>query len=218
MAGKARRSVGCVSLCRIPRCTARLPIYAGLACSPGHSPAGSEMALPMVASDSSTAGVASSSVWTIRVPARVLAPGRSGAVPAALVYNGDTPLTVTVHCAGRDVVVQVWRLDIGGTPLYLSTRSARRTRRSTMGLNQPSLTSRTGPPSRPVRAPRDRLDAWSSTRWRLEPVRRAPQRGHAALAPWRWSPRDGLWTPTARAFHAARERTVSQPTTPVERR
>ena len=41
-------------------------------------------------------------------------------VPAALVHNesGDA-LTVTVPLRGRDVVVQVWRIDVGRVPLYL---------------------------------------------------------------------------------------------------
>src|SRR5207253_9617670 len=41
-------------------------------------------------------------------------------VPAALVYNTDgLPLTVAVPLRGRDVVVQVWRVDVGRVPLYL---------------------------------------------------------------------------------------------------
>ncbi len=41
-------------------------------------------------------------------------------LPAALVTNGDgTPSTVEVPVRGRPVHVQIWRVDIGRTPLYL---------------------------------------------------------------------------------------------------
>jgi len=41
-------------------------------------------------------------------------------LPAALVTNGDgAPLTVTVPIRGHDVLVQVWRVDVGRVPLYL---------------------------------------------------------------------------------------------------
>jgi starch phosphorylase len=41
-------------------------------------------------------------------------------LPAALVTQEDgDPLTVTVPIAGRDVVAQVWRVDVGRVPLYL---------------------------------------------------------------------------------------------------
>jgi glycogen phosphorylase len=41
-------------------------------------------------------------------------------VPAALVSGPDgSPLTVTVPVAGRDVVAQVWRVDVGRVPLLL---------------------------------------------------------------------------------------------------
>ena len=41
-------------------------------------------------------------------------------VPAALVTGGDgEPLTVSVPFVGRDVVAQVWRVDVGRVPLLL---------------------------------------------------------------------------------------------------
>ncbi|HYH87814.1 MAG TPA: alpha-glucan family phosphorylase [Solirubrobacteraceae bacterium] len=41
-------------------------------------------------------------------------------VPAALVTGADgTPLTVSVPVAGRDVVAQIWRVDVGRVPLLL---------------------------------------------------------------------------------------------------
>jgi starch phosphorylase len=41
-------------------------------------------------------------------------------LPAALVTrSGGAPLTVTVPVRGRDVLVQVWRVDVGRVPLYL---------------------------------------------------------------------------------------------------
>jgi glycogen phosphorylase len=43
-----------------------------------------------------------------------------GRVPAALVTGDDgAPLTVTVPIAGRDVVAQIWRVDVGRVPLLL---------------------------------------------------------------------------------------------------
>jgi starch phosphorylase len=40
-------------------------------------------------------------------------------VPAALVTAGDQPLTVSVPVADRQVVAQVWRVEVGRVPLYL---------------------------------------------------------------------------------------------------
>src|SRR3954466_12206947 len=40
-------------------------------------------------------------------------------VPAALVTAGDQPLTVSVPVADRQVVAQVWRVDVGRVPLLL---------------------------------------------------------------------------------------------------
>jgi glycogen phosphorylase len=40
-------------------------------------------------------------------------------VPAALVTAGDQPLTVTVSVADRQVVAQVWRVEVGRVPLLL---------------------------------------------------------------------------------------------------
>lgn len=41
-------------------------------------------------------------------------------LPAALVTaNGIEPLTVSVPIRGRDVVAQIWRVDVGRVPLYL---------------------------------------------------------------------------------------------------
>src|SRR5581483_9598673 len=41
-------------------------------------------------------------------------------LPAALVTDAEgAPLTVTVPVRGHDVLVQVWRVDVGRVPLYL---------------------------------------------------------------------------------------------------
>src|SRR4029078_6096074 len=40
-------------------------------------------------------------------------------VPAALVTAGDQPLTVSVPVADRQVVAQVWRVEVGRIPLLL---------------------------------------------------------------------------------------------------
>src|SRR3954451_3170873 len=40
-------------------------------------------------------------------------------VPAALVTAGDQPLTVSVPVADRQVVAQIWRVDVGRVPLFL---------------------------------------------------------------------------------------------------
>jgi len=40
-------------------------------------------------------------------------------LPGALVTRANRPLTIRVTLAGRDVVAQIWRVDIGRVPLYL---------------------------------------------------------------------------------------------------
>ena len=40
-------------------------------------------------------------------------------LPGALVTRANRPITVRVTLAGRDVAVQIWRVDIGRVPLYL---------------------------------------------------------------------------------------------------
>jgi starch phosphorylase len=40
-------------------------------------------------------------------------------LPGALVTRANRPLTVRVTLAGREVVAQIWRIDIGRVPLYL---------------------------------------------------------------------------------------------------
>ena len=43
-----------------------------------------------------------------------------GRLPGALVHDEDgVPLTVTVPIQGRDVVAQIWRIDVGRVPLFL---------------------------------------------------------------------------------------------------
>lgn len=47
-------------------------------------------------------------------------PTRPERLPAALVIGpGGDPLSVRVHVRGREVAVQVWRVDVGRVPLYL---------------------------------------------------------------------------------------------------
>jgi starch phosphorylase len=93
-------------------------------------------------------------------------------LPAALVLGQDgNPLTVPVPLRGREVVVQVWRVEVGRTPLYLLDAE-----RPENGRVDRWITGRLGDSSRPVRAARDRLGAGSAGDGD-RPLHRPPQRG-----------------------------------------
>ena len=136
-------------------------------------------------------------------------------VPAALVYNGDAPLTVTVPLRGRDVVVQVWRLDIGRTPLYLL--DAQRPENS--AIDQ-WITSRLYVADRPTRLAQYALLGIGSMRvldaMGMDPCVVHLNEGHAALAPLEMARREmALGKSRHEAFTAARDRTVFTTHTPV---
>ncbi len=136
-------------------------------------------------------------------------------VPAALVYNGDVPLTVTVPLRGRDVVVQVWRLDIGRTPLYLL--DAQRPENSPIDQ---WITSRLYVADRATRLAQYALLGIGSMRildaMGLDPCVVHLNEGHAALAPLEMARREmALGRSRHDAFSAARERTVFTTHTPV---
>ena len=107
-------------------------------------------------------------------------------VPAALVYNGETPLTVTVPLRGRDVVVQVWRLDIGRTPLYLLDAQRPGELGNRPVDHQPSLRRRPANPARPVRTPRHRLDACPRRHGNGTDASSTSTKATPRSRPWRW--------------------------------
>ncbi|MFI5285311.1 MAG: alpha-glucan family phosphorylase [Candidatus Dormibacteria bacterium] len=136
-------------------------------------------------------------------------------VPAALVHKGGTPLTVTVPLRGRDVVVQVWRLDVGRTPLYLL--DAQRPENS--AIDQ-WITSRLYVADRPTRLAQYALLGIGSMRaldaMGLDPSVVHLNEGHAALAPLEIARREmSHGRSRHEAFTAARERTVFTTHTPV---
>ena len=136
-------------------------------------------------------------------------------VPAALVTNGDAPLTVTIPLRQRDVVVQVWRLDIGRTPLYLL--DAQRPENSPIDQ---WITSRLYVADRPTRLAQYALLGIGSMRaldaMGIDPCVVHLNEGHGALAPLEMARREmANGRSRHEAFTAARERTVFTTHTPV---
>ena len=137
-------------------------------------------------------------------------------VPAALVTNGDnTPLTVTVPLRGRDVTVQVWRLDIGRTPLYLL--DAQRPENSPIDQ---WITSRLYVADRPTRLAQYALLGIGSMRvldaMGIDPCVVHLNEGHGALAPLEMARRQmAQGRSRHEAFTSAREHTVFTTHTPV---
>ena len=137
-------------------------------------------------------------------------------VPAALVHNEDgVPLTVTVPLRGRDVVVQVWRTDIGRVPLYLL--DAQRPENTRIDR---WITTRLYVADRASRLAQYALLGIGSMRalqaMGLEPAVVHLNEGHAALAPLELARREIATGRNAHdAFTAARERTIFTTHTPV---
>jgi glycogen phosphorylase len=137
-------------------------------------------------------------------------------VPAALVHNAyGEPLTVRVPLRGRDVTVQIWRVDVGRTRLYLL--DAQRPENSRIDR---WITSRLYVSDRATRLAQYALLGIGSVR-ALEAMGMDPaivhlNEGHAALAPLELARRDlaGGRERNA-AFIAARDRTVFTTHTPV---
>ena len=137
-------------------------------------------------------------------------------VPAALVTNanGDV-LTLSVPLRGRDVVVQVWRVDVGRVPLYLL--DAQRPENSRMDC---WITSRLYDGDRAIRLAQYALLGIGSM-LALQAIGVEPSvvhlnEGHGALAPLELARRGiAAGVERHRAFSEARERTVFTTHTPV---
>ena len=137
-------------------------------------------------------------------------------VPAALVRNAEgDALTVRVPLRGRDVVVQVWRIDVGRVPLYLL--DARRAENSRVDR---WITTRLYVSDRAIRLAQYALLGIGSMRalqaMGIDPCVVHLNEGHAALAPLELARRDiAAGRDRHEAFAAARERTVFTTHTPV---
>ena len=137
-------------------------------------------------------------------------------VPAALVCNSDgEALTVNVPIRGRDVIVQVWRVDVGRVPLYLL--DAQRHENSRVDR---WITSRLYASDRAIRLAQYALLGIGSMRalaaMHLEPSVVHLNEGHGALAPLEVARAAiAAGADRAAAFSAARERTVFTTHTPV---
>jgi len=137
-------------------------------------------------------------------------------VPAALVHNTDgEPLTVRVPLRGRDVVVQVWRVDVGRVRLYLL--DAQRPENSRIDR---WITGRLYVSDRATRLAQYALLGIGSMRaldaMGMDPSVVHLNEGHAALAPLELARRDIVaGAERNAAFIAARERTVFTTHTPV---
>jgi starch phosphorylase len=137
-------------------------------------------------------------------------------VPAALVTNArGEVLTVSVPLRGRDVVVQVWRVDIGRVPLFLL--DAQRPENSRMDR---WITSRLYDGDRSIRLAQYALLGIGSMRalaaMGMDPSVVHLNEGHGALAPLELARRAvAAGMERSQAFGAARERTVFTTHTPV---
>lgn len=137
-------------------------------------------------------------------------------VPAALVrdHSGE-PVTVSVPVRGRDVVVQIWRVDVGRVPLYLLDAERPENTRVDRWI-----TGRLYVADRAIRLAQYALLGIGSMRalaaMGMDPVMVHLNEGHAALAPLELARRDvERGVERSRAFAAARERTVFTTHTPV---
>ncbi len=137
-------------------------------------------------------------------------------IPAALVHDErGEPLTVSVPLRGRDVTVQVWRVDVGRVPLYLL--DAQRPENSRVDR---WITSRLYVSDRAIRLAQYALLGIGSMRalqaMGMDPCVVHLNEGHAALAPLELARREIVaGRERHEAFAAARERTVFTTHTPV---
>ena len=137
-------------------------------------------------------------------------------VPAALVHNTNgEPLTVAVPIRGRDVVVQVWRVNVGRVPLFLL--DADRPENSRIDR---WITSRLYVGDRASRLAQYALLGIGSMRvleaMGMDPAVVHLNEGHAALAPLELARREmAAGRDRHQAYAAARERTVFTTHTPV---
>lgn len=137
-------------------------------------------------------------------------------VPAALVHTAEGEvLTVSVPLRGRDVVVQVWRVDVGCVPLFLL--DAQRPENSRMDQ---WITSRLYDGDRAIRLAQYALLGIGSMRalqaMGMDPSVVHLNEGHGALAALELARREvAAGADRHQAFSAARERTVFTTHTPV---
>ena len=137
-------------------------------------------------------------------------------IPAALVHNdAGEPLTVSVPLRGRDLCVQIWRVDVGRVRLYLL--DAQRPENSRVDS---WITSRLYVSDRTIRLAQYALLGIGSMRalqaMGMDPCVVHLNEGHAALAPLELARRDiAAGRDPHEAFAAARERTVFTTHTPV---
>ncbi|MBJ7595715.1 MAG: alpha-glucan family phosphorylase [Candidatus Dormibacteraeota bacterium] len=137
-------------------------------------------------------------------------------VPAALVRNSAAePLTVSVPLRGRQLVVQVWRVQVGRVPLFLL--DADRPENSRIDR---WITARLYESDRGIRLAQYALLGIGSMRvldaMGMDPAIVHLNEGHAALAPLELARRDiAAGADRYTAFAAARERTVFTTHTPV---
>jgi starch phosphorylase len=137
-------------------------------------------------------------------------------LPAALVLGPDgAPLTVPVPLRGREVVVQVWRVEVGRTPLYLLDAE-----RPENGRVDRWITGRLYVADRAIRLAQYALLGIGSVRalraMGIDPCIVHLNEGHGGLAPLELARTEMLaGHDRSTAFALARERTVFTTHTPV---
>jgi glycogen phosphorylase len=137
-------------------------------------------------------------------------------VPAALVCNENgEPLTVSVPLRGRQLIVQVWRVQVGRVPLFLLDADRRENSRTDRWV-----TARLYESDRGIRLAQYALLGIGSMRvlaaMGMDPAVVHLNEGHAALAPLELARRDiAAGGDRHTAFAAARERTIFTTHTPV---
>jgi len=137
-------------------------------------------------------------------------------LPAALVTGADgAPITVTVPLRGRELVVQVWRVEVGRTPLYLLD-----TERPENSRVDRWITGRLYVADRAIRLAQYALLGIGSLRalraMGMDPCIVHLNEGHGALAPLELARTEiAGGHDRSTAFSLARERTVFTTHTPV---
>jgi glycogen phosphorylase len=137
-------------------------------------------------------------------------------LPAALVTGSDgLPLTIAVPLRGRDVVVQVWRVDVGRVPLFLLD-----TQRAENSRSDRWITARLYVGDRKLRLAQYALLGIGGIQalqaMGFDPAIVHMNEGHAALAPLELALADvRAGRGFDEALEAARERTVFTTHTPV---
>jgi starch phosphorylase len=136
-------------------------------------------------------------------------------LPAALVTRDDgSPLVVDVQVAGRDVHVQVWRVQVGRVPLFLLDAN-----REDNGTAERWITARLYVGDPVVRLEQYALLGVGGMRvlraLGIEPSVVHVNEGHGAFAPLELAAQDSRGTISAAALKRARARTIFTTHTPV---